>query len=156
MAKKGNGVPTQADKVIPRSIEFTFYFLVFVTIASGFFWWTQQAPIAILERQLLTPIVKIGGELQIRNVLYISDRCDITVSRQLIDINGLVHTVVAQRLPEERLGERIIYISSVTIPATIPPGKVVYRVSATWSCNVIQDLLPTTVALSDIEVIIEE
>lgn len=112
-----------------------------ISTAGTIAWWAgdRRLPVAVISTEVLTPSVKPGGRLSIRQKIdYVRD-CAAHVDRSVYDDH--THREFLPDIDYERpptgLGVRT-YTFEIDIPEFFQPGVGTYRAAPVYSCNPLQ------------------
>ncbi|WHQ70045.1 hypothetical protein [Methylorubrum extorquens] len=96
-------------------------------------------PVEVSETTVLTPVVKPGGKLVIRQRLVYMRNCSAYVDRALFDAHThrAILPPVRYERPPQGLGQRTITFS-VTVPEEFEPGEGQYHAAPEYACNPLQ------------------
>lgn len=108
--------------------------------------YNEPPPVNYSRRQVLTPVVPPGGELQIRISADITKRCSSQVFRTIVDTTGRPFEFVPEARPVQT-----DYIVRITVPLGAAPGPAYYSARVEWSCNLVQQYFPQEVTQRNIE-----
>lgn len=106
----------------------------------------EPSPVEYNRRQVLTPVVPPGGELQIRISADIRKRCSSTVYRTIVDMTGRPFDFVPEARPLET-----DYVIKIIVPLGAAPGPAYYAARIEWVCNLVQKYFPQEVIQRKIE-----
>jgi len=96
-------------------------------------------PVEVKETTVLTPVVRPGGKLVIRQRLDYLRNCSAYVDRALFDAHThrVILPAVRYERPPQGLGERTITFT-VTVPEEFGPGVGEYHAAPEYHCNPVQ------------------
>lgn len=135
---------------MPRSFwEFTAV-MATVVVVGLFGYWSivDRQPIGSSSSEILTPVVKAGGEFTIRYRTQWSSTCRVTGYRFIIDSVGQQYTVA----PDTRFvgpQDSPEFTITVPIPRAAQPGPAVYRATLFYECNPLQKWFPLERSITD-------
>lgn len=108
--------------------------------------YNEQPPVSYSRRQVLTPLVPPGGELQIRISADVFKRCSSFVHRTIVDSTGRPFEFVPEPRPVET-----DYVIKIVVPLGAAPGPAYYSARVQWSCNLVQQWWPQEVTQRNID-----
>jgi hypothetical protein len=111
--------------------------------------YNEPPPVTYSRRQVLTPVVPPGGELQIRISSDLTKRCSSEVYRTIVDVTGRPFDFVPEPRPLST-----DYTIKLTVPLGAAPGPAYYSARVAWSCNMVQKYFPQEVIQRNIDFII--
>lgn len=129
---------------LTRLIEIGMWTALSLTVAILVIWWNEEPPIVVLERTLLTPEVRPGEEVRVRNVVKPHKQCPVAIERWLIDSSGNKHLVASETRWPERTDDVYSFESVIRVPMDAFAGAAEYHVAVRWSCNLLQKYFPPT------------
>lgn len=114
-------------------------FFILVTLTLAWFIADRKMPVELIGQEVLTPEVRPGGKLVIRQHVRYVRNCHALVDRALFDSfthRSILPAVVYER-PPQGLGDRTITFI-INVPEEFEPGPGEYRTTPAYSCNPLQ------------------
>lgn len=117
-----------------------FLLVVFWSGLAGQMTADRATPVAVLESTLLTPEVPQGGLLRVSYIVRRDRVCKTLLERVIIDSNG--NRYVLPDLDFEAAGPAGLeqFTSQTPVPDILTTGLASYRVTLTYSCNIVHRL----------------
>lgn len=109
------------------------------------YWYNEGAPVVYAQRQLLTPNVAPGDELQIQITSELKKSCVASVRRYITDATGATTEFAPVKRPAFAS-----YTVKLIVPQSAAPGPALYGARAEWECNPLQKWFPNEVVQPDI------
>ncbi len=98
----------------------------------------RHVPVDVLRTEVLTPVVKPGGKLIIRQTIRYTRDCKGHVDRALYDAHTHRRwlTDVDYERPPRGLGDHVVTFVE-EVPSYFEPGLASYRAAPVYSCNLV-------------------
>jgi hypothetical protein len=104
----------------------------------------RDPPTTVVNREVVTPILRPGEDLQIKFTMLRHRRCEIRSDRQIIDSKGvqfLLDPIIVINPPVD-LGMTTPFTLAVPTPSNMAAGRAQFQYAATWVCNPIHRVFP--------------
>ncbi len=140
-------------ELIAETVFFIFVASIFMSAMIIYELYHVAPPTLDIVHRLVTPVVKPGGDLIIKNDFDREIDCASWWHRYIFDSNQAQVQGFSEYRPVDAAHT---YMRSIRIPPTVSPGTYTYEATVFWHCNWVQAITPKEVHLPTITFKVEK